>query len=243
MGNKLAIGMTVGLRRNKGVIYDYAEQAAFSLRQAGFAEELHCFTEPEAGMHMPRPKRWKAKIHQNEEKLGCFPNFRHSLKYLLDNTDADWILMLQDDCIWRVDGSQRIHEAISDPKFADAGFLSPYTSKAMVEPDAREPKKWRSRNAWLPCRFHNNAFWGAVAMLFPRRSAQRMEDESERYRNHKHHRKLDVVVGNAMRRELELPIYVHVPSLCDHIGSWSTLGRHRFKGNKWGRRGFLFRTK
>jgi len=243
MGKSLAIGMTVGRRVNKGTVYDYCEQAAFSVRQAGFAETLHTFTEPEAEQHMPRPKMWGAEIHKNEENLGCFKNFRHSLKWLLDNTKADWFLMLQDDCIWRQDGSARIHEAINDKRYQNAGFLSPYTSKAMVNLQKREPKQWATKNAWLPCRFHNNAFWGAVAMLFPRKSALAMETQSKRYRNHKHHRKLDVLVGNAMRAELGLDIYVHAPSLCDHIGSWSTLGRHRFKGNKWGRRGFLFRTK
>jgi hypothetical protein len=245
MAKKLAIGMTVGLRRNKGIVYDYCEQAAFSLRQAGFGETLHCFTEPEAAeLHIPRPKRWGIQVHENEKKLGCFPNFRHGLKWLLDHTDADWLMMLQDDCTWRLDGAARIQEAINSKRFQSVGFLSPYTSKAMVQPRQREPaKKWHSNNAWLPCRFHNNAFWGAVAMLFPRASALKLETTSQRYRNHKHHRKLDVVVGNAMRVELKLDIFVHVPSLCDHVGSWSTLGRHRFKGNRWGRRGFMFRNK
>lgn len=245
MAKKLAIGMTVGLRRNKGTVYDYCEQAAFSLRQAGFVEPLHCFTEPEAAkLHIPRPKRWGIKIHENDEKLGCFPNFRHGLKWLLDYTDADWLLMLQDDCIWRADGSAIIQNTINTGRFQTAGVLSAYTSKAMVPRAQRDPaKKWATKNQWMNCRFHNNAFWGAVAMLFPRASALRLETQSQRYRNHRHHRKLDVVVGNAMRTELEMDVLVHVPSLCDHIGSWSTLGRHRFKGNRWGRRGFLFRTK
>lgn len=243
MVKTLAIGMTVGVRNNKGTIYDYCEQAAFSLRRAGFTESLHCFVEPGAEQHIPNPSRWNITMHQNEQKLGCFKNFRHSLRFLTENTNADWILMLQDDCIWRLDGSVKIHEAINTPSLQTVGFLSPYTSKAMVPAPQQKASLWRDKSAWINAKFHNKAFWGAVAMLFPRDSAMKLESESKRYREHKHHRKLDVVVGNAIRRELEMPIKVHVPSLCDHIGSWSTLGRHRFRGNQWGRRGFLFRTK
>lgn len=244
MSKSLVIGMTVGVRKNKDTVYDYCEKSAASLRKAGFTETLHCFTEPGAESHVPRPEQWQIELHKNKKRLGCFPNFRHSLKYLLDNTQSDWILMLQDDCIWRLDGAAIIQAAINDPELQEVGFLSPYTSKAMVAKDKQKTEKyWAERNAWLDCTFYNRAFWGAVAMLFPRKSAERMENESQRYRNHNHHRKLDVVVGNAIRRELELPIKVHVPSICDHIGSWSTLGRHRLKGNRWGRRGFLFRNK
>jgi hypothetical protein len=96
---------------------------------------------------------------------------------------------------------------------------------------------------WVNCRFHNNAFWGAVAMCFPRASLIKMQTEGQRYINHKHHRKLDVVVGNSMRADMGMSIRVAVPSLVDHIGSWSTLGRHRLKGNQWGRRGFAFPEK
>lgn len=239
---KLAIGMTVGARRETKTVYEYCSQAVSSLRRVGFTEELHCFIEPDAEGHVPDHSRWNIVPHVNAKTLGCFLNFKHGLDWLLKTTDADWFLMLQDDCVWRADGAQLVHAAIERPDMQDAGFLSPYTSKAMVEETLRVPEaRWASENLWAPCRFHNRAFWGAVSMLFPRRSATLMNTQSQRYLTHRHHRKLDVVVGNAMRAELNLPIYVHVPSLCEHIGSFSTLGRHRFKGNRWGRRGFLFR--
>jgi hypothetical protein len=244
MAQTLAIGMTVGLRRDSSTVYDYCTQAVHSLRQAGFSEELHCFTEPGAEVHIPAGGDFNLVVHKNPKTLGCFPNFRRSLKYLLDHTTASWIMMLQDDCVWRADGQTVIQAAINNPEYQGVGFLSPYTSKAMVPPEDKTViEQWDNNNAWRTCHFHNRAFWGAVAMVFPRASALRMETKSQRYREHRHHRKLDVVVGNAMRVELQLPILVHVPSLCDHVGSWSTLGRHRLKSNKWGRRGFLFRTK
>lgn len=243
MSQTLAIGMTVGYRNNKGTIYDYCEQAVVSLRRAGFGEQLHAFVEPEAHVHIPAVKRWNINLLQNEERRQCYGNFRHGLNWLLDNTDADWLMMLQDDCIWRQDGAERVYAAMADKKLAKAGMLSPYTSPAMVPPAKRDEKMWEAKNEWCSARFHNNSFWGAVALIFPRASALKLENDSQRFRNHTHHRKLDVVVGNAFRAELDMPIMVHVPSLCDHVGSWSTLGRHRFRGTKWGRRGFLFRAK
>lgn len=241
MSKTLAIGMTVGLRRNKGVIYDYCDRSVVSLRRAGFTEPLHAFVEPQAEMHVPSRPEWQVRLHMNKRNLGCFKNFRMGLKWLLDHTQADWLLMLQDDAIWTPGASALVYEAINDPRFQQAGFLSPYTSKAMVDPKQRKfAQAGKLEDPWQPARFHNKAFWGAVAMLFPRASALKLETECKRYREHKHHRKLDVVVGNAMRRDMDLAIYVRVPSLCNHIGAFSTLGRHRFKGNQWGRRGFLF---
>lgn len=239
---KLAIGMTVGARRERKQVYEYCRQAVSSLRRVGFTEALHCFVEPDAVGHVPDHRRWNIVSHVNSQVLGCFQNFKHGLDWLLQQTDADWLLMLQDDCVWRADGASLIHAAIERPELQTAGFLSAYTSKAMVNEALRAPEsRWAAENLWAPCRFHNRAFWGAVSMLFPRQSATLMNTQSQRYLTHRHHRKLDVVVGNVMRAELNLPIYVHVPSLCDHIGSFSTLGRHRLKGNRWGRRGFLFR--
>jgi hypothetical protein len=249
MGRVLAIGMTVGVRVNKEIVYDYCQQAVHSLREAGFPQVLHLFLEPGAARHIPEPrKKLNLCLHQNEHKLGCFKNFCHGLRWLYENTEADWLLMLQDDAVWRKDGWSVMEKAINTAEFHDVGFLSPYTSKSMVNKVAKGRLKQVKRNRkvwenWEDARFHNRAFWGAVAMCFPREAARRLEHESKRYRTHKHHRKLDVVVGNAVRHELQLAIKVHVPSLVDHIGSWSTLGRHRFRGNQWGRRGFLFRVK
>jgi len=237
----IAVGVTVGRRVNKETVYDYFQQSVHSTRRAGFTEPIHAFVEPGASQHVPDADRWKIVSHQNEEQLNCFGNFKHGLTWLLENTKADWLLMLQDDATWRLDGYDRLMDAVCDPDLQEVGMISPYTSKSMVPAKFLDPAK--NSNEWVECKFHNKAFWGAVAMAFPRKSAEALLNDSERFRNHSHHRKLDVIVGNSLRHDLELPIKVHVPSLVDHIGSWSTLGRHRFKANQWGRRGYLFREK
>jgi len=239
MDKTLAIGMTVGLRKTKQQTYDYCERSVRSLREAGFKQTLHAFTEPGAQIHVPKAP--DVTMLQHEKKKGCFRNFRFGLKWLLDNTEADWLLMLQDDALWRSDGWTIISESINSGDYDHVGMLSPYTSKSMVFQGDKVKYAKKKVEGWRKCHFHNKAFWGAVAMLFPRESAMKMEDESQRYRNHKHHRKLDVIVGNALRKELKLEILVRVPSLVEHIGAWSTLGRHKLRGNQWGRRGFHFK--
>jgi hypothetical protein len=240
MERLLAVGMTIGLRKNGKLVYDYATQAISSFREAGFKQPLHVFVEPGAKVHIPQARRWGLAVHYNEACLGCFPNFKHGAQLLVDETDADWILMLQDDAIWSPGAMDHLLEAINNPEFQDVGFISPYTSKAMVAKSHKQQFAQSKQQRWVHCHFHNRAFWGAVAMAFPRPSLVKMQTKGKRYKNHKHHRKLDVVVGNTIRHDLDMRILVAVPSLVDHIGSWSTLGRHRLKGNQWGRRGYAY---
>lgn len=257
MGGSLAVGMTIGLRieqkKTGKVVHDYATQAIASFREAGFQQPLHAFVEPGAKIHLPDSGQWGLCVHYNAEQLHCFGNFKRGAQLLIDKTDADWILMLQDDAVWRKGSSALLQAAIDNPASQGAGFLSAYASKAMIS----KAHKRRFREdlgaegglvqRWVQCNFYGagsrTAFWGAVAMCFPRASLIRMQTEGHRYKNHKHRRKLDVVVGNTIRRDLELPIFMAVPSLVDHIGSWSTMGRHRLKGNQWGRRGFAYESK
>jgi len=241
MEKTLAIGMTVGLRKNKGNTYNYCERSIRSLREGGFKQTLYAFTEPGAQIHIPGHSSFKAEMIQHEKKKGCFRNFRFGLKWLLDHTEADWLLMLQDDAVWRSDGWEVIRQTMEAGEHDHVGMLSPYTSKAMVFQGDKQKFAKKKQEGWRKCHFHNKAFWGAVAMLFPRESARKLEEESQRYRNHKHHRKLDVIVGNALRKELQLEILVRVPSLVEHIGAWSTLGRHKLRGNQWGRKGYHFK--
>lgn len=228
--------MTVGLRSNKGKLEQYCSQSVQSLRDAGFTEPLHLFVEPGAEVHIP--KRDDFEVIDNPEQYGCYRNFRHGLKYLTDETDADWFLMLQDDAIWSDNSYEAFSAAITDTEKQRVGFLSPYTSKTMVAKSARS-KRRESTITWHECSLFQGKFWGAVALAFPRESAERLENESRRFREHTHHRKLDQVLGYGME-ELGLEMLMAVPSMVEHIGAFSTLGRHKKLFNQWARRGFLF---
>lgn len=238
---EFALGMTVAKRVHAEQTFDYTEQAIKSLRDCGFTETLHLFVEPGGEQHVPAVN-YNYEVHNNDEVLGCFKNFARGLWWLVERVPtADWYFMLQDDCLWKKDGYAQMRAACADPAHASVGFLSPYTSKSMIAFGKDRRGRMLASKApkgWVQHKWHNKAFWGAVCMVFPRQSAKDLLD-FPRFRGHTHSRKLDVVVGNCTR-DMGKAGLVHVPSLCDHIGHFSTLGRHRLKGNRWGRRGWGF---
>ena len=238
-----SLGMTVGMRKEGRKTYQYCTQAVANLRGVGFIEPLHLFVEPDATGHVPNEQTYDVYPHRNKKNRGCFRNFAHGLTWLTRFAPADWYFMIQDDCLWRDDAYKLMQQTCNDPQYADVGFLSPYTSKSMV-PFGKvkgKAKKGLAPTGWVQHKFHNKAFWGAVCMVFPRQTAMELL-AFPRFVKHRHHRKLDVVLGNCMR-DMEKRGLVHVPSICEHIGQFSTLGRHRIRGNKWGRKGFGFTEK
>lgn len=210
-----------------------------SLRAAGFAQSVHLFAEPDAPEVGSEPN---TVFLRNQEQLGCYRNWKRALQWLVENTAADWMLLVQDDVVWRSDASDRIHQAIHCPALQEVGFLSPYTSPAMV------PRFGRPAEGWIEARFPNwgywgywgvRCFWGALALCLPRTSALALL-ACPVFKHHAHPRKLDSVVGRSFR-ELGKSCKVHVPSLADHIGEVSTLGRDGIKRNQWARCGYKFR--
>ena len=235
----LSIGITVAKRMDNAVEHNYAKAAIQSLREAKFTEVVHAFCEPDAGHVVPSfIDAANVMPHVHTQHMGCFPNFRYGLNWLVDNTDSDWVMLLQDDCIWHPDGYTAMQRGFEE--LPAAGFLSPYTSRAMVEGGhaGHSDLSVDLPAGWVAHRFHNKAFWGALAMAFPRQSAKDLVN-FPRFIQHDHHRKVDVVVGNCTR-DMGKTGYVHVPSICEHIGKHSTIGRDRFPGNKWGRHGLRF---
>jgi len=235
--SSLVIGVTVAPRQNDAGSVNYISESLKSLRAAGFDEPVHAFCEPRADADLPQDDT-NLHAHVHDTVLGCFPNFRYSLNWLVSNTESDWIMLLQDDCIWHPAGAAAVHKGFE--QLPAAGFLSPYTSRAMVHMGnpGHMNLSIQLPAGWAPHRFHNNAFWGAVALAFPRQSAVDLVN-FPRFIEHDHHRKVDVVVGNCIR-DMEKTGYVHVPSICEHIGRHSTIGRDRISGNKWGRHGLRF---
>ncbi len=234
----IAVGVTTCARKDP-----YIYRSLNSFRSAGFSEALHIFCEPGSDDLSEVDNHIRVEA---ETQLGAFPNWKRGMQYLLDNTDDPWIMMLQDDVIWTADAAAILYESVDAADPAEIGFLSPYASAAMV---GKEHKAGHGKDRNRPCpglvsqwidaaHGKGKGFWGALAICMPRKSAERLRD-APRFKDHTHHRKIDVVLGNAFWG-LELARRVHIPSLCHHIGAVSTLGRHKFKGNAWGRRGFGF---
>jgi hypothetical protein len=236
----VAIGITVARRVQGNTTINYVQESIRSLRTTKFTETVHAFCEPEASHEVDSLLDLNVQRYVHSCHQGCFPNFRFALQWLYDNTAGDWLIVIQDDCIWHPDARAALERGFE--QFPDAGFLSPYTSRSMVEMGNKGHKDLsiNLNSGWWPHRFHRNAFWGAVALVFSRQAAEAMLG-FRRFVTHDHHRKVDVVIGNCTR-DMGKTGYVHIPSICDHIGRHSTIGRDRFKQNAWARIGLRFDT-
>jgi hypothetical protein len=171
--------------------------------------------------------------HRNVTTMGCFGNWKATATWMAENTTEDWVLIMQDDLLWCQAGAPTLQHAVDTFDMNTTGFLSPYTSPAMVPDRAR-----KMRDCWVRSQRRN--FWGALAFCFPRQSLNYLLD-SQVFKNHKHFRQVDVVVGNVFfsSDDKRWPI-IHLPSLGQHVGKKSTIGRDSNPASQWGRCGYGF---
>lgn len=203
-----AIAITTAPRRRPTL-----PRALVSLREAGFGEDVHVFAEPGTLAHLPLLDAERIRVHENSSKRGCFGNWRHALKRLLSRTDAQWLLVVQDDAIWSPGAADVLRGETRSRQELRTGFLSPYvTSKDVPE---------ESGDGWIECR-SGWFLWGALALCMKRGAAEELL-RHRRFRKHRGSQQVDAVVAASML-DLGLPSFVHVPSLVDHIGETSTLG-------------------
>lgn len=207
----LTIGMTTAPRADPTV-----SRAVSSLREAGFSEPIHLFAEP--GAEIPPG----VIAHRNATRLGVVGNFKAALEALLARSSAPWILLVQDDVIWAQGSAAIVAQALRapPPERKPVGFFSPYTSLASLHPTRRS---LRHAPGWVSTA--GGRFWGACAVCLPRVTAERLLAHP-RFRDDRVNRYLDALLDASMR-DLERPIYVYRPSLCDHIGATSTVSSDR----------------
>jgi hypothetical protein len=224
--------LTVGLQaspRSRPLVDDTVR----SFRHAGFPGPLTIFAEPDTQISFHN----EVAYHFHPYPHGAFQNWKALALHLLQTTSTPWLMLMQDDVQWRPRAAQVLHSAIAKFDPLRVGCLSPYTSAAMVPEFA---KRQSDVYQWVEAQFSNKAFIGAQALCFPRATLTRLVSHPD-FLAHTHHRKIDVLIGNLLRRRLQLPIRVHVPSLAEHSGwNCSTLGRDRIAGIQWSRKGFRF---
>jgi len=101
----------------------------------------------------------------NEERKGVWYNWLNSVKWCLENTDADVILTVQDDTILHPD-SKTFAESCMWPA-PDCGFLSLYTPKHYSIGKNKKLKNFGVNRIWT------KGLWGACALIFPRKILER----------------------------------------------------------------------
>lgn len=214
-----AIGVTTAPRAHETI-----EECLESVERAGWSR-LRIFAEPRS--HVPHGDAFS--LTQRDERLGAFPNWYLALaELIMRQPHADAYFMIQDDAIL-AEGLRAYLESNLWPA-KRVGVVSVYCPSHYSE---------GGRHGFFPVN-KGWSSWGALAYVFPNRSARHLLGDSVVI-NHRHHgnaegiRNIDSVVGSWCRR-IRLRYFIHEPSLVQHIGSTSTIWQHKAEDSARGRR-------
>lgn len=189
------------------------ERAIDNLRHGGFDETLHVFAEP--GLSQPRraPVRW----HPNRSRLGVVANWVLALRWLVNETTAPHLLLVEDDGDYCRGARDLLADEIA--RTPDYGLVSLYLAARFAHRHAGAAG-WRSHG-------YDERTFGCVAVCFRRGGGVEEFLASPELAE-----RLTVAPETASHdellfryfRERGLSCRTHRPSLADHIGFASTLG-------------------
>ena len=130
-----------------------------SLVVAGF--DPFVFAEPQSEMLGVQHETLTVR---HKEKKGVWHNWLFSVRYALENSDANTIMTVQDDSLFHPDSKSFIEELVLWPD-TKVGFVSLYTPK-------HYSKKPNTKTAMRPFgvnRIRTRSMWGACALIWPRK--------------------------------------------------------------------------
>lgn len=205
-----AVGVTTAPRK-KETLWECLN----SIKSAGW-DDIRIFAEPRT--KIPTEYAWCARTLR-DLSLGAFPNWYLALAELvMRNPRVDAYLLVQDDAVF-ARNSRKYLETTLWPSGC-VGAVSVYCPSHY--------SKQEQRGFVLEQR--GAATWGALAYIFPNRSARHIVGSIEVV-NHRHHgrddgmRNIDNLVGSWCLK-MGLEYFVHEPSLVQHIGATSTIWKH-----------------
>tara|TARA_Y100000401_G_scaffold32538_1_gene23959 strand:- start:2118 stop:3512 length:1395 start_codon:yes stop_codon:yes gene_type:complete len=212
-----------------------------SLQVAGF--QPFVFAEPKSSKPLPEFEEF---YMQNTKRKGVWWNWIDSLKYGIENTDANIFLTVQDDSLFHPD-SKAFAEKILWPS-QNVGFVSLYTPKHY----SIKPKfKTKARDTGVN-RIHTKSLWGACALIWPRAVVEAMLEndflenwygaptrtksaweriKKERMKEPWRIQNSDTAIGKLMNR-MERTMWFCDPSPVQHISLTSATGHGGNKGRR-----------
>ncbi|MBC8875611.1 MAG: glycosyltransferase [Planctomycetes bacterium] len=202
-----AIGMVSAPRPERTVENSLAE-----LRRAGFSETIHLFEEP--GTHtasMPG-----VLVHTNTRRRGVWHNWRDAAGFLLEHTDAPFLLVCEDDIELTADAALALHFALQHMPHEAWGFASLYTPWHNVV-------RHRPVFGWQAVAVGADT-WGALAWCFSRAALNWILDTTAGDTASDGH--TDQIVGSLLGGA-GYQCFYHIPSLCEHAGQGKSSTGHR----------------
>src|SRR5262249_25850689 len=131
-------------------------QTIAELRRAGFTQPTHVFAEPAA----PVPNDPGLVVHRNATRLGMWGNWLAAARLLLDQTDAPFLLICEDDVRFAPCAALALQHAIDTLPHDSWGYVSLYTARPIAH-DLGGRLGWQEAPpGW--------GIWGSLAWCFTR---------------------------------------------------------------------------
>jgi hypothetical protein len=182
----------------------------------------------------------------NDERKGVWHNWLQSLRYGLENTDANIFLTVQDDSLFHPDSKTFVEKILWPAE--NVGFVSLYTPKHYsIQPKFKTKARPKGVN-----RIHTKSFWGACGLVWPRPVVEAIVDhpfalqwlgahlrtksawESMKEKRRKEPWRIqnsDTAIGKLMNR-MERTMWFCDPSPVQHISLTSATGHGGNKGRR-----------
>ena len=153
----------------------------------------------------------------NPHTFGVVNNFFAAVNSLLQLTATPYLMICEDDILWKNHAAQvcrlaMIDGLVGDHKMKDVGFFSPYCSKF----NAYE-QLVKNNPGWHQARKIGPTWCGNLAVIFPRKSAELFVEERDHYLTVADGFHADKALGEVFIKN-NLKIVAHMPTLVHHLG-------------------------
>lgn len=190
----------------------------------------HVFAEPFTPSFLNESRVFR---HDNSTQLGCVKNWLNAAKGLIAETDSDFIMICEDDILWREGAYTSLKNLlkcltgeipVAWPLPSDVGMISLYRA----EPYAVKEQGWQ------PIKMRACGWLGTLCTVWYRPMLEALLREEQFFMEVSQGIHLDHAVGATVMK-LNKMIIAHSPTLIEHIGDISTNPRNNVPVNKLSR--------
>lgn len=220
-----------------------AGQTLHSVRFGGFVGSVHIFSEPETEFPFPATTHLEPVFHGNETKKGPVVNSYWALRFALDKLPDQPTILMQDDVVFCKSARRKMEEAFSLGHEVVLGFSHQWNMRPQFNLFEATVEGWQR---WAPNKLLQDTFalnlQGALCVGFRGHDVLSKIIMCAHMAQHV----MAVTTGDIPNRHwdnilfrscasIEVPVWMHVPSLSDHIGVESTIypGRAIVKRKGW----------
>ena len=185
-----------------------------SLRAAGFTQQIRIFADKVSPVGDSG-----SLVLRNEPPLDGIKNWCHAARTLLRETDADWLMLLEDDVTWAPGAAVALEADLRQLDPDKTGYLSLYLCRHVSKEIQREQRTPKLKPGMYATGMGPRC-WGSQAYVLPRKSVERLLADHHFQRNVAvKWKNRDLLVSGTLHR-LGLEIRYRVPCLVHHkLGS------------------------